>query len=247
MSIDERLRAMQVPVDEPASPDLVLLDQISQRAHVRQRRDRTVAVVAAAATLAVVVAAPIWWSRTEGDSGPVYPPTPSPGPTASSTPPPTRTSPGPQAAAPRPVEAPGWTSAAATEQVWLRAFVGTEDEAQARQVYRAARFEGLPLTLELQHGMVTVRIGHNGNVEAAPVLTLFGSYRVDGHVLALRLEDVGNSRYRWAVDTSGPGDSNRRLTLTYLDGAGPTQFGAPADVLLRLLLTSAPFTYHQGP
>ena len=145
------------------------------------------------------------------------------------------------------MEAPGWESLAATERVWLREFTGTADETRARQVYRAAGFEGLPLTLELQHGMATVRVGHNGNVEAAPVLTLFGSYRVDGHVLLLRLEDVGGSRYRWAVETSGPGDSNRRLTLTYLDAAGPTQFGAPADVLLRLLLTSAPFTYHQGP
>jgi len=247
MSIDERLRGMQVPVDAPSAPDLVLLDKITERAHVRQRRSRTMAVVAAAAVLAVVIAAPIWWSRTNSDDEPVNPPTPNPGPTTTSTSPPNRTSPGQPQAAPRPVEAPGWESLAATEQVWLRSFVGTEDEAQARQVYRAAKFEGLPLTLELQHGMVTVRIGHNGNVEAAPVLTLFGSYRVDGHVLILRLEDVGSSRYRWAVETSGPGDSNRRLTLTYLDGAGPPQFGAPADVLLRLLLTSAPFTYHQGP
>ena len=246
MSIDERLRGLQLQSDEPG-PDLPLLDRIAERAHARQRRSRSVTVVAAAAALAVVAAAPIWWSRSNSDGQPVHPPPPAPTSTTPTTSPPTQESSGqPQAAPPRPVEAPGWESLAATERLWLRSFVGTEDEAQAQQVYRAAQFEGLPLTLELQHGMAAVRIGHNGSLDAPPVLTLLGSYRVEGRFLVLRLDEVGTSRYRWGVETSGQGDNSRRLALTYLSSTGPPQFGAPPEILLRLLLTASSFTYHEG-
>jgi hypothetical protein len=246
MSIDERLRGLQVQSDEPG-PELLLLDRIAERAQARQRRSRSVAVVAAAAALAIVAAAPIWWSRSNSDGQPVHPPPPAPTTTTPTTSPPTEGSSGePQSAPPRPVEAPGWESVAATERVWLRSFVDTEDEAQAQQVYRAAQFEGLPLTLELQHGLAAVRIGHNGSPDAPPVLTLLGTYRVEGRLLVLRLDEVGISRYRWDVETSGRVDTTRRLTLTYLSSTGPPQFGAPPEVLLRLFLTASTFTYHQG-
>jgi hypothetical protein len=65
--------------------------------------------------------------------------------------------------------------------------------------------------------------------------------------LVLQLDGVGTSRFRWDVQTSGPGDKARELTLTYVDSSGPPQFGAPSEVLLRLLLTSQPYVYHQGP
>ena len=170
-----------------------------------------------------------------------------PGPTATSTSPPTRTSPGPPQAAPRPVEAPGWESLAATERVWLREFIGTADEAQARQVYRAARVRGPPADARAaaRHGHGPDRSQRECRGGAGPdALRKLSRRRPRPGAAPGRCREqpvpLGGRDER-------TGRQHRRLTLTYLDGAGPTQFGAPADVLLRLLLTSAPFTYHQGP
>jgi hypothetical protein len=246
MSIDQRLRDLRGEFDDESGPDVLLLNQIAERAHVRQRRSRAVAIAAAAVVLAVVAAAPVVWSRLDNDSEPVHPPTPSPTGVTQAPSPSTATTfsgGGQQVKPPSLVEAPGWQSLAPSEDVWLRPFVGTPMEAQAREVYRKARFEGIPLSLELQHGFATVRIGHNGNVAQPPVLTLQGSYRVRGHLLELELDGVGSSTFRWQVETSGVGDKARKLTLTYLDSSGPPQFGAPPEVLLRLLLTEQPFHY----
>ena len=247
MSIDERLRGLYVDTDEPTL-DVVLLDQIADRAHARRRRRRTVSIVASMSALAVVAAAPIWWQRSDSNGQPVHPPSQTI-PTFTTVSTPTENPLGGQLHIdpPQPVEAPGWSSAAANQREWLRTFVGQPGAAQALKVYQRAKIDGLPITLELAHGLASVRIGHLGNRIAAPLLTLSGHYKATQRSLELRLDGVGTSRYRWRVATSGINNSVHRLTLTHLSSTGPPQFGAPPEILLRLLLTASSFTYHEGP
>jgi hypothetical protein len=147
-----------------------------------------------------------------------------------------------------PIDAEGWRTRGAQREVWLSSLDDSRARSQGAAVYDQARIGTRATAMSLGRGRVTIRIGapRMHEPELATVRIITGTYVVRGHLLTLRLDDFGTSTYQWTHRTSGPNDSGHRLWLEYVGGSGPKQYGAPPDVVLRMLLTSSYFSYHAG-
>jgi hypothetical protein len=241
VSIDERIKDQlrSGGPQYPDPPDLTALAGVIRRRR-RRRRIRTSATLAATALIAAAaIVIPSVWLKTSPDSKPAVGPTTqvrtseratNSKPTGSSN---TSTALTPVS----PIDGLTWTTIAANRSDWLASLDGTDVAAYGPQVYQAARLNGQPMSVSIQRGQVTVRTGiamHN------PSLIEMGTVRVVGNHAVFDLEHLGRSVYAWTVNRQD------QLQLTYLAGTDKEYFGAPAEVLLRMVLTSKPFTKRLG-
>ena len=244
MSIDEEIRDTllnRAGADGTPGLDPSVMGRIVARAERRRRRKVLVGgtvVALAVAVLALIPAA----MESRGDEAPVD----LPNPTVKHEP--DRGQDDYVPIATSPIDAEGWRTRGAQREVWLSSLDDSGARSQGAAVYDRARIGIRATAMSLGLGQVTIQIGapRMHEPELATVRTITGTYVVRGHLLTLRLDDFGISTYRWTHRTSGPNDSGHRLWLEYVDGSGPEQYGAPPDVVLRMLLTSSYFSYHAG-
>ena len=230
MSVEQRLRSGLTP-DEgfPAERDAVLLRRVVGRVEQRRRIRRGV-ILAVAAILVAVAAATAPWALLGNDSAP--PPVTSPSSSDTDT---TSTETSFQLQS-SPIDGETWSTRGATRARWLESLAGSGLESFGPAVYQRA-FAGDPTQLEIRWGEVILRAGHLGD---GAVESWTGTADVSGHEVTFSFPELGDSTYRWRLDPEG------RLHLTLLSAEGPDQFGAPAEVFLRMALTSYPFTKRLG-
>jgi hypothetical protein len=239
VSIDEQIRdtlSTRTGGDVGGGFEPAVLDLIVDRAEKRRRRKLMVGGVVLATAVAAISLIPTA-TEPRGSTDPVDTPTPTTFHGDDYVPMPVS-----------PLDSDNWVTRGALREQWLSSLDGTPMRTQAQQVYDRARIGTRATALSLQLNRVTLEIGaprmHEPSLQT--VRTITGTYEVRGHTLTLRLDGLGESTYRWREETSGVNDSGHRLWLEYVDGAGPSQYGASPEVLLRMLLTSSYFSYHDG-
>jgi hypothetical protein len=148
----------------------------------------------------------------------------------------------------------GWGTRAVPRAARLAALDGTGLERYAAAAFEKAyprwpayhqpgqECDCAPVSMRLEYGTVLLRASYIGS-GIGRVLTLEGTYQVEGRMAIFDFAGVGSSTYRWQLT-----EDRQQLTFTFVSAEqGSTISGLPAEVTLRMLLTATPFLgTHRG-